>query len=591
MSGTTVKNGNLAPTSTKYTAGKRSPSAGRSSKQPEPKKSKQTATNDSKHTLRAPVHATTFGIEFEFTVAFKQDLLESTLARHNLNADIIKHFTDNEHRNLLGEFAQHYEGNPSHNCRFRYPSWALHVPQEDIVSMNGLHHGNFITKMTQEKQWMRRYVMEPLLMVKENLQQKKLPCNVVGWVEPDPANPSDPKLAEIPFPGEDEAIMIRKSIVDYTDWTLTNDHTLVGPLRSQLREHLEKEGVSKKEVDSWDSSGVELVSPVFELEKKTEAFESVGKYLDSLSGKDTSIMESVWASTHVHIGLVFENPEDMPMLLLQHLAYILVLHEDLLTKCHPRSRSGVELQTSSPSEAPLKDYDDAEDEDEDEEFDPDAPVEPPPSPSEQEKEQENEAKVLAFEAEYTGVGNVDSNARYLRQHLTRQNPRHQLREIRDQIFQEQGTIFDLVELLQRPTDASDRHGNRHRGYMYNFANLWALAKGETPWKPIKPTIEFRQHACTLDSEVVRHWVPLLEAIVNTAERKAAQTTQFNNSTPLDATRTFAEREASKYPTASGTWPYETMQSFCVRFLGLDDEEGDYWQGRFETYKDDRPVKA
>jgi hypothetical protein len=127
--------------------------------------------------------------------------------------------------------------------------------------------------------------------------------------------------------------------------------------------------------------------------------------------------------------------------------------------------------------------------------------------------------------------------------------------------------------------------------MYNFANLWALAKGETPWKPIKPTIEFRQHACTLDVEVVRHWVTLLEAIVKVAAKKAAQSTQHNNLTALDPTRSFAEREASKYPVLSSSslpWPCETMNDFCVRFLGLDDEEGYYWQARYEQFKDDRP---
>lgn len=581
------KDRNNAATSKKQAAGKRSPSAEGATRQPQPKKAKQTTTTISKQTGQAPVRATTFGIEFEFILAFKHDLLKSILDGYNIEADIIKQFTDNEHKHLLGEFAMHYEGNSSHNCRLRYPSWALHVPEGDVVCQNGLHHGNFVTKVSQGKQWIRRYVMEPLLMVKECLQKAQLPCNVIGWVEPDPSNLNNPQKAEIPFPGKGEHAMMRKSIVDYTYWTVTNDHTLIGALRSQLQEHLEKQGVPNDEVVSWDSCGVELVSPVFDLETKTEAFQQVGRYLGSLIGKDMSLLESIWASTHVHIGFDFEAPDDMPMLLLQHLAYILVLHEDLLSNCHPKSRSAIEIPNASPSEPVLEDFDD-------EEFDPDAPFEPPPSPSEEEKEQENEAKVLAFEDEYTGVGNVDSNARYLRKQLASQSPRHQLHEIRDKIFQEKGTIFDLVELLQRPKNPSDIHGDRHRGYMYNFANLWALAKGQTPWKPIKPTIEFRQHACTQDVEAIQHWVNLLEALVRAAETKAAQTTQFNGSSPLETTRPFAEREASKYPSSSSTslpWPHETMNSFCVRFLGLDLDEADYWQARFDRCKDDRPGGA
>jgi hypothetical protein len=451
----------------------------------------------------------------------------------------------------------------------------------------------FISCMSNGKQWLRRYVMEPLLIARECFDHAKLDTNVVGWVEPDPQRRNDPGSARIPYPDQEDGIVLRKSAVDYTKWTLTNDHTLVGALRTQLAEHLLERQTSEEEVTDWDSAGIELISPTFELEKKDEAISQVGMYLDALDGERCTILESVWTSTHVHFGFNFVKPTDMPILLLQHLAYILVLHEDLLSQCHPRSRCGAQVKKADTQEPEVDMMDDGEI-DFDEDFDPDAPwPESPPPPTEEELGMENEAVVLGFEAEFTGVGNVDSNAQYLRSRLPSHDQQSQEIAIREWIFQEDGDIFDLVELLQRPKDPSDPQGHRHRGYMYNFANLWALARNDTPWKPIKPTVEFRQHAGTRDAETVGHWVTLVEAIVKTAERKANQQTPSSSSGSLGTSTTFAKREASKYPSATTTalpWPCESMRDFCV-FLGLDEMEGEYWQGRFERYKDDRPRQS
>ncbi|KAG9783865.1 hypothetical protein KCU88_g2899, partial [Aureobasidium melanogenum] len=592
MSKTRARGGSDELVTGKAAASKRSHSAGESSPEKTTKRAKQVEPSTAKQTSRPTIRANTFGLEFEYILGFKEELLQSTLARYNLKADMVKQFSDHEHRNLLGEYAPHFNDNPSHNCRLRYPSWALHVPEDDIVCANGLHHGQFVTKTSNDKQWIRPYVMEPLLIAKDRLQKAGFTTHVIGLIEPDPASPNDPQKSEIPFPAKDKTIMIRKSTVDYSNWTLTNDHTLIGVLPSQLKDHLKTRGITNHNTTNWDSAGIELISPVFDLQTKDEAFPQIKQRLQSLSGNnDTSILSSVWASLHVHIGLNFQDPKDMPILLLQHLAYILVLHEDLISKCHPRSRSGIPVRKSTAAES-LEEQEDEDFDVDDDGFDPDAPFpEPPPSPTEEEKANEDETKVLAFEAEYTGVDNVDSNAQYLRSQSGGHSPRQQLLDIRDKIFQEQGTIFDLISLLQRPKNPALPDGHRHRGYMYNFANLWTMATGDTPWKPIKPTIEFRQHACTTDVDAVRHWVVLLEAIVRAAERKAAQTTEGNTSISIDASRSFAERETSKYRTGTTTtlsWPYESMYNFCVRFLELDEDEGNYWQGRFDLYKGDRP---
>ncbi|KIV77517.1 hypothetical protein PV11_09307 [Exophiala sideris] len=530
-----------------------------------------TLTSDVLH-MGQPSCTTTFGIEFEFVLAFHGDMLASVMSEYNIDATIVKDLTDYQHRNILGRYARHPIANAAYDERLRYPSWALHVPESDVVCRRELHRDMFVSSVSGGRQWLRRYVMEPLLVAKRCLESAQLSCNAIGWMEPDPHHLDDSETADVSYPGKGRDVMMRSSNTDYSQWTITNDHTLIGALRSQLSDHMIKRGVLLDQVQHWDSAGIELLSPVFRLDEKAEAFRQIQRYMNALDGKQTCMMESVWASTHVHVGFDFEAPEDMPVSLLQHLAYILVMHEDLLSKCHPKSRSGVERPKTILPEHDPDIYD--------EDFDPEeeAFTETTPPPTEEELDMENEGIVLAIEAEYTGGDNVESNARYLRTKLQSHSHQSLLDATRDAIFMENGNIFDLVKLLQKPKDPLVPNGHRHRGYIYNFANLWALAKNDTPWKPIKPTVEFRQHACTTDVVVIKHWVTLIEAIVRMAESKATSTMQANG--------TFAEREASKYPSS---WPYDNVRELCVTFLGLDEEEGWYWQSRFELYSDDRPL--
>ncbi|EXJ65276.1 hypothetical protein A1O7_01617 [Cladophialophora yegresii CBS 114405] len=539
---------------------------------------RQPADSPSKAEGRSPVHATTFGIELEFVFAFKENLLQDIISKYNLGADIIKALTADEHQQLVAtEQVANGVPVPAYDCRGRSPSWALHVPKTDLTCLMKQFKGMGFIRSDNGKMWVRRYVMETLLIAKNLLGDRGLEANVVGWIEPHPQRRDEVAAASIAFPDEDGcdvSIVLRKANVGYTKWTLTNDHTLAGALPSQLHHHLRDREVAEGDMENWDSHGMEMISPVFNLNKKDEAFAELGRYLQALPGQDTSILESMWSSAHVHIGFNFDNPKDMPILLLQHLAYILVLHEDLISKCHPKSRCGVPIPQREYEELDvgvLKD---------DEDFDPDD-YEPPSLPREEELEQENEQAVLAFETAYTGVHpgaeNVCSNARHLRETLATRSPL----DVKDAIFKQDGDIFDLVDRLQH----RDEKGNTYRGYMYNFANLVNLARDETSWKSIKPTVEFRQHACTTDPAVLERWVTLLGAIVRKAEDNASRAVREDM-----MGRAYAEREALKYLTSTEgrPWPYEDMRPFCTEFLGLGEQEAGYWQGRFNRFKDDRP---
>ncbi len=559
------------------TASKRAQRSSPESNNPSTKRSKS-AISPPKHENTRQVLATTFGIEIELVFAFKEDLLKSVLSESGLGADMIKTFNPGEHKNLVG--TEQIPGSPTipaYECRFRSPSWALHVPETDLTCDERLYKGMGFARSSNGKQWVRRYVMEPLLVAKGVLEENGLGISVVGWTEPHSELRDGVEGAEVAFPNRNDApgdVMLRRAQLDYEKWTLTNDHTIIGALRSQLHDHLSSREVSEAEFPEWDSYGMEMISRVFTLDKKNEALAEVGNYLQGLITRETSTMGSVWASAHVHIGFDFKEPGDMPVLLLQHLANILVLHEDLISKCHPRSRSGVSV-TAECEEPPASPFED------DEDFDPNDFPPPPPPLTDTELGQDNEDRVLRFEGEYTGAHpqaeNVKSNARHLRKQLATQPPT----AMAAAIFKQDGTIFDLVDLLQHKDDK----GNPYRGYMYNFANLVNLARNETRWKSIKPTVEFRQHACALDADVLKHWVTLLEAIVRKAEDNASKAASEEM-----MERTYSEQEASKCPvsTAQAPWPYQNMKLFCTEFLGLNEVEGEYWLGRFEEYKNDRP---
>ncbi|KAL6250702.1 hypothetical protein RBB50_003005 [Rhinocladiella similis] len=547
--------------------------------QPKNSTAQTTSVASEDENQNAPICATTFGIELEFCLAFREELLRTILQEYNIEADIMKTFTTLQHDDLLGKLATNPLPNPALENRLRYSSWALHVPQDDLGCQKNLHREMYANLINKDKQYLRRYVMEPLLVAQKCLNTACLDSNVVGWVEPDKDYPTDPSKAELRFPGTGQNILVRRAVADYSKWTLTNDYTLVGALRSQLADNLRTRHIPTQQISTWDSTGVELITPIFELKNKRRAFQQIEEYLGALNTPDTFVMDSVWASTHVHVGFNFDKPEDMPILSLQHLAYMLVLHEDLLSKCHPRSRCGAELPKSVTEEPSWEEID--------EDFELDAPL--PPEPTEDELEREHEDAVLAWEAQYTGADNVDSNYWYLHGKLLAQAPTHEHPGIiRDCIFKEQGHILDLIGNLQKPDPK--KPGNVHRGYMYNFANLLAVEKNATSWKSIKPTVEFRQHACTTDIGVIQHWVILLEAIVRKAEAFASTTTHRTTES-TNTTHTYAEREASKYSSAcTSSWPYTDMKSFCADFLNLQDEEGRYWQTRYEQYKDDRPSR-
>lgn len=62
-------------------------------------------------------------------------------------------------------------------------------------------------------------------------------------------------------------ICICRSGADYTQWTLTDDGSLIGATKCGLRAALQGV-VNLNNQDDWDSHGVELVTRIFDHESK-----------------------------------------------------------------------------------------------------------------------------------------------------------------------------------------------------------------------------------------------------------------------------------------------------------------------------------
>ena len=162
-----------------------------------------------------------------------------------------------------------------------------------------------------------------------------------------------------------------------------------------------------------------------------------------------------------------------------------------------------------------------------------------------------------------------------------------------------------------------------RNCIVNYMNLFNFCNGK-PTK--KATIEFRQHSCTLDATEIKHWVKFLFAIMHMAERFAAEitvshptvhdsTATRNNSSLItngsnmgtdesnlmhenDSNETLDDSNATtnglpnfaymkdlrKYDVdAKSEAMCSSIEELCgEKFLGLPDEEIQYWKLRQES---------
>ena len=509
----------------------------------------------------APSLATTFGFEFEMVLAFHENDLERIMMQNNIHAEIKKDLSKAEHVALLGRLGRRKHQAASQRSHF--PSWALLTNEDDPVLVLDAYE-------LPRSGLLRSYLMEPLLIAQGALQQSGCQTEVMG-----------PAML---YPNHNQGSATRKSSegvqnmfhgkLDYSKWTLVNDFSLTGATKAQLLAACPGR-ITTKNVGSWDSFGIELVSRFFQVAEKEENIAEMSRYLAALKGPtasedadqdlDThcSTLKSIFAGTHVHVGFNIDSVEKLREVfpVFQHLAYILISHDDLLTQLHPPHRSGEFTQQWKDIATQTAQLD-GESED-----------------------QQASRTVQASEKAWNGWQEVCSNARRMAEKLG-DDGKPYWADFRTAIFDaEERVDVDILAFAQKMQEYDFRTSRLRRGYQVNWSNIVehvAFLKGRSK-KPSKPTIEFRQYACSLDAVEIQHWVDLLFAIVRAAEAKAIQTTKVQSAEPVDGDTGYADRECSKY-RKNRVWQPSDLDDFLgPELLNLPDREIAYWRERYSEY--------
>ncbi len=177
--------------------------------------------------------AVTFGLELEFNMAFTDQSLVRVLNTCNFNhTHIQRKHSDLAHSSLLA--AEDY----SKTCRSRYPSWGVAIPLDvdDPYTSPMLTSSTYNTACEQTGRLfrVRSYITEPLFLAQSLMKQRNLQADIRAIIR-DLGN----NQPGIPLPGSGSSgdYLLCHS-ADHSKWTLTNDHTLIGSLKAQLKSKL-----------------------------------------------------------------------------------------------------------------------------------------------------------------------------------------------------------------------------------------------------------------------------------------------------------------------------------------------------------------
>ncbi|KAI4236862.1 MAG: hypothetical protein L6R40_006052 [Gallowayella cf. fulva] len=253
----------------------------------------------------------TFGVELEHILAFHSSLLIPLLPP---NTRIIKDIPEYERERLRQTTTQYYR------TRWQYHGWAVTAPSTYPSPFGGDWHNQCIKDHRY-----RGYADEVLRIEKEIFTSR----------------------------GKETVVHDgRGKMHEFGKWYLTTDTSLVGATPKELALIIGEKTVGSRE---WDSGPVELVSRVLDIDDDS-SYQEIWEMLEILKAGDGAergyrTFADQWCGLHVHIGLPpgpapsttrMDNKDDtsdtLPLLLLQHLAYITTIYEPALSLLHPPKR-------------------------------------------------------------------------------------------------------------------------------------------------------------------------------------------------------------------------------------------------------------
>ncbi|KAL8714991.1 MAG: hypothetical protein Q9225_006444, partial [Loekoesia sp. 1 TL-2023] len=240
----------------------------------------------------------TFGLEFEHILAFHSSILLPLLPP---GTEIIKSIPRSTRLALRQTTSQYLLTRPTYN------SWALTSPTDYTSPFGDDWHNQCL-----KEHGMRGYADEILRLEQALLRSAGCEDNIVIHNG-------------------------KGKIKHFNKWHLVTDTSLVGATPEELSAILDTHKPSAIKED-WDSAPVELVSRVLSLDDSA-SFAEIENMLAFLRGGEKNhhrhqAFTDQWCGLHVHIG----TRTGFTLPLLQHLAYILIIYEPILSTLHPASR-------------------------------------------------------------------------------------------------------------------------------------------------------------------------------------------------------------------------------------------------------------
>ena len=569
--------------------------------------------------------AQSWGVELEFVLAFHRERLQRVLDQYEekrrpqiVPVSEVRHDSVLQNARLMVE-------NEAHG-REKWPAWVLRVKPSDRASMVQLERGHEVdwhkyripgledlTKDERDRPFHRTYALEPLLIAQDILFKVGLQPQIIGgrinkampgedepFLELFERLPADQRNAL--FPHMTPAVVAQLKLgLNYDKWILTKDFSVFPATQGQIRAAL---GLPEHEKKNWNSDGVELISRKYSYEEITRGCKKLERYLQQLgnhgptTGNDAvadsdcenevsniprdalgsertwAALESVFAGTHVHVGLNWSKPEHFNFDLLRHLAFLIVTNEHLLSNLHPyRRRADATTFT---------------------------PIQPVFSPGRKPSEKE-EIRVAELEEKFVTGTSLHSNRKVFEKYVNSKYPKTlQDRDLwtraRTVFFNPNLSEQQFFYAVQLNRVGGLSHGSVvDLGRIYEFWRHSRLSPGEQQDRTLRPcTVEFRQHGCTLSAEDVEYWVRFLFALVRLAEKRAQQDTDWQDQDLYgNEYDTEQDEQIAKYPPPSsngaGGPAYSLDELLGPANLDLPAADMTYWQWRFAVRSEDARV--
>jgi Putative amidoligase enzyme len=341
----------------------------------------------------------------------------------------------------------------------------------------------------------------------------------------------------------------RPADADFSAWLLKRDYSISSDHPGHEAIKYVPERCTEESSKNWKGRGVELVSRKLSAPGSDEdgfthpSLDEVGKFVVALRGKDTDAFgcfPNESCGLHVHVGVAARrNPDktvDFPLGVLQHLCYIVLQYETLISKLFPMSRRA---------------------------------------------QAHGKAKMIG--SNLMGV----RKTRHVCERYADPFVENRLLNIQERIFAPDMTIDLLCDImsLEPPTTPKDGLAEETRYRFINFTNLSKTTRCpcccEAPL-----TLEFRQHESTTDPTAIKHWIVFVLSLIRAAEHKAKQPTPQTPKSPTSNTnnqnpRTFAQRQGRKYLLVSHILDGQLDDLFAL--LNFNDDQRLYWLDRFRSF--------